>query len=237
MSNMGSRVLIYGGKGALGSVLVNHFKSMKSWVASVDLVPNEDADFNLILSESTLQGQSDQLKKLDDELQGSKLDAIFCVAGGWAGGNAASEDFVKSCHSMAMQSMWTSVLASELSSKHLKDGGVFTLTGAQPALKGTPGMIGYGMAKAAVHQLVASLAEPNSGLPSDSLVVAILPVTLDTPMNRKFMPNADHSTWTPLQFIAELFANWCSGVERPANGSLLQLFTKDGSTSVVPAEK
>ena len=37
------------------------------------------------------------------------------------------------------------------------------------------GMIGYGMAKAAVHQLVASLAQDNSGLPANSLVAAILP--------------------------------------------------------------
>lgn len=28
-------------------------------------------------------------------------------------------------------------------------------------------------------------------------------VTLDTPMNRKFMPKADFSTWTPLEYIAE----------------------------------
>ena len=37
--------------------------------------------------------------------------------------------------------------------------------GAKPALAGTPGMIGYGMAKAAVHQLVKSLAAKKSGLP------------------------------------------------------------------------
>lgn len=64
-------------------------------------------------------------------------------------------------------------------------------------------MIGYGLAKAAVHQLTKSLAEEKSGLPKDSLVVSILPITLDTPMNRKWMPQADHSTWTPLDFIAE----------------------------------
>ena len=37
------------------------------------------------------------------------------------------------------------------------------------------GMIGYGLAKAAVHQLVKSLAAEGSGMPSDSLAVAILP--------------------------------------------------------------
>jgi len=67
----------------------------------------------------------------------------------------------------------------------------------------TSGMIGYGMAKAAVHQLTKSLAAENSGLPPSSLSVAIVPVTLDTPMNRKWMPNADFSTWTPLEFVAE----------------------------------
>ena len=65
-------------------------------------------------------------------------------------------------------------------------------------------MIGYGMAKAAVHQLTKSLAAQGSGLPSGSLVVSILPVTLDTPMNRKWMPKADTSTWTPLEFISRL---------------------------------
>lgn len=36
-------------------------------------------------------------------------------------------------------------------------------------------MIGYGMAKAAVHQLVKSMAAENSGMPNDSNVVAISP--------------------------------------------------------------
>ena len=38
-----------------------------------------------------------------------------------------------------------------------------------------PGMIGYGMAKAAVHQLVQSLASEGSGLPKGVFVTAILP--------------------------------------------------------------
>ena len=37
------------------------------------------------------------------------------------------------------------------------------------------GMIGYGMAKAAVHQLVKSMAASNSGMPNNSIALAILP--------------------------------------------------------------
>jgi len=35
--------------------------------------------------------------------------------------------------------------------------------------------MGYGMAKATVHQLVKSVAADNSGMPKDSTTVAILP--------------------------------------------------------------
>lgn len=44
-----------------------------------------------------------------------------------------------------------------------------------PQVSGFVGMMGYGMAKAAVHQLVKSLAAENSGLPANSSTVAILP--------------------------------------------------------------
>ena len=54
-------------------------------------------------------------------------------------------------------------------------GGLLLLTGAQAALQGTAGMIGYGMAKAAIHQLVSSLGAANSGLPANTSVLAILP--------------------------------------------------------------
>lgn len=38
-----------------------------------------------------------------------------------------------------------------------------------------PGMIGYGMAKGAVHQLCQSLAGKNSGMPPGAAAIAVLP--------------------------------------------------------------
>lgn len=104
---------------------------------------------------------------------------------------------------MLKQSVASSVLASSIASKYLKPGGILVLTGAKAALGPTPGMIGYGLAKAAIHHLTKSLADENGGLPAGAQAVSILPATLDTPMNRKWMPKADTSTWTPLEFIAE----------------------------------
>ncbi|XP_042181561.1 dihydropteridine reductase isoform X2 [Oncorhynchus tshawytscha] len=153
-----NRVLVYGGRGALGSKIVQHFKSKGWWVASIDIVANEEANANVLvkLSESFTEQAGQVTADVAQLLGDQKVDAILCVAGGWAGGNCSSK-----------------------------------------------GMVGYGMAKAAVHQLCQSLAGEDSGMPHGGVAVAILPVTLDTPMNRKFMPDADFGSWTPLEYISE----------------------------------
>ena len=198
-------------------------------VADANILVNRDADF--------VAQEAQVLTAVKEALSDNKLDAVICVAGGWAGGNAA-KDLAKNTDLMIKQSVWSSVISATVASQFLKEGGVLTLTGAKPALAATPGMIGYGMAKAAVHQLTKSLAASGSGLPDNSLVVSILPITLDTPMNRKWMPKADVTTWTPLEFVAELFHTWIQNpADRPVNGSFLQLVTKDSKTELVIADE
>ncbi|XP_042668283.1 dihydropteridine reductase isoform X2 [Centrocercus urophasianus] len=184
------RVLVYGGRGALGSQCVQYFKSRNWWVASIDLSENEEASASVVVrAAESFTEQAEQVTAEIGKLLGEeKVDAILCVAGGWAGGSAKAK--------------W---------------------------------MVGYGMAKGAVHQLCQSLAGANSGLPSGSAAVAILPVTLDTPANRKSMPDADFSSWTSLEFIAETFYDWITGKNRPNSGSLIQVITAKGKTELVPA--
>ncbi|PIK35873.1 putative dihydropteridine reductase [Apostichopus japonicus] len=201
---------------------------------SVDLFPNEDANANIIITKTDVwtEQETEVGGKIEEALKEEKLDAILCVAGGWAGGNAASKALVKNSDLMFKQSVWSSVIAANLASKHLKEGGLLQLTGAKASLDGgTPGMMGYGMAKAAVHQLVKGLAMEGSGLPANTTALAICPVTLDTPNNRKFMKEADFSTWTSMEYVSELLFNWSSGVSRPQPGALVQLVTKDNQTS------
>ncbi|TMS32741.1 hypothetical protein L596_000546 [Steinernema carpocapsae] len=229
------RVLVYGGKGALGSVIVDYFKAKQFWTVSVDLRENEKADASVVVDPAKTweQQEHDILALLKTTLEAEKLDAIFCVAGGWAGGSAASVDMIKNADLMWKQSVWSSAISARIAAEHLKEGGIIQLTGAAPAVAGTPGMIGYGMAKAAVQQLTKSLAAKGSGLPEGACSLAILPVTLDTPMNRKWMPKADFGTWTTLEYVAESLHKWTTDVNgRPESGSLLKLETTEGNTIV-----
>lgn len=93
-------------------------------------------------------------------------------------------------------------------------------------------MIGYGLSKAAVHQLIKSLAGDNSGLPKDTLCVGLLPVTMDTVVNRQMMPQADISAWTPTKYIAEILFKWSIGKDRPKNGSLVRFVTQNFNTNI-----
>ncbi|GMS96807.1 hypothetical protein PENTCL1PPCAC_18982 [Pristionchus entomophagus] len=230
------RVLVYGGKGALGSALVQSFKSRGYWVLSVGDNEKADAFVSVPKECSTIQDQekhvlSEVARKLPE---GGKLVGILCVAGGWAGGNASKDTMVASADLMMRQSVWPALIAARLAALHLAPTGLLQFTGAAAAVSGTPGMIGYGLAKAAVHQLTASLAGTKSGLPSGATVIALLPATLDTPMNRKWMPKADVSGWTSLSWISDLLHSFVSNPEsRPESGTLIKLETANGETTTV----
>jgi len=231
---MSGRVVVYGGRGALGAAIVTTFKESGWWVANVDMKTSEVADENILVEgDSWGQQEENVCGSVSAALNGEKLDAVICMAGGWAGGSPASKDFIKNSDLMWRSSVWPASISASLAAQHLRDGGMVVLPGAAPAVGGTPGMAGYGMAKAAVHQLTQSLAVKGSGMPDNSLAVAILPITLDTPMNRKWMAKADKSTWTPLEFVSSLLLKWASGESRPESGSLIKLVTKEGDTSLV----
>jgi len=235
--SLAGRVIVYGGKGGLGSHLVSHFKSKQFWVLSIGKSANEEADANCIVEalDSWTEQEAQVLAAVETAAGEEKFDAILCVAGGWAGGSAKAKSFLKNADLVWKQSVWTSSIAVRLAVKHLKESGFVALSGALPCVEGTPGMMGYGMAKAAVHQLTKSLTIPEkAGLPAGSVSLAILPTTLDTPNNRKWMPEADTSTWTSLSFVADLFEKWTLGADRPSSGTLVQIVTSAGNTMVKP---
>jgi dihydropteridine reductase len=169
-------ILVYGGRGALGSYCVKHFRELNYNVLSIDIAANKEAHSSIIVDASdSFELQSARaLDSLEHALGGSRIKAVLCVAGGWAGGNALSPDFISSTDQMLRSSVWPAAISTAAAARHLEEGGLLVLTGSSACLSGTPGMLGYGMAKAALHQLTTSLACPDAGLPTGAVVSAIL---------------------------------------------------------------
>ncbi|XP_043112423.1 dihydropteridine reductase-like [Puntigrus tetrazona] len=168
-----NRVLVYGGKGALGSACVHYFKSKGWWVASIDVVANEEANANVLvkLCESFTDQAAQVTSDVATLLGENKVDAIICVAGGWAGGNCNSKELYKNSDMMWKQSVWTSTISSHLASLHLKPGGLLTLAGAKASLEGTPGRVKASipiLLRCVVHWKIRCKCIFSTGLPEDS---------------------------------------------------------------------
>ena len=165
---------MYGGRGALGSDIVAKFKQVCEnilasvvldnepsyqggwWVANIDIKTNAEADANVLVEGDSWQSQEQCVTSgVASAIGEDKLDAVICVAGGWAGGSPASKDFIKNSEAMWRSSVWPASISASLAASHLKEGGMVILPGAAPAVAGTPGMAGYGMAK--VSQMTTEL--------------------------------------------------------------------------------
>jgi NAD(P)-dependent dehydrogenase (short-subunit alcohol dehydrogenase family) len=102
------------------------------------------------------------------------------------------------------------------------DGGRIVNVGSKPALVPTGGMTGYATAKAAVHALTVSLSEE---LAAERIWVnAVIPSTMDTPANRKAMPNADFEKWPKVSEVAATIAFLASPQNAVTRGALVPVY-------------
>jgi len=143
-------------------------------------------------------------------------------------------------YEMNVRSTWA---AAKLSVNHLSPNGLLVFTGSSSSLSPTPSMLSYGSSKSSVHHIVSSLAaltdtnntdktDKTDALPPQTKVIGILPTTLDTPSNRRSMPNSDFSSWTTTETISERLFDWASGKEPVVNGRLYVFETINGNTFV-----
>ena len=85
-----------------------------------------------------------------------------------------------------------------------------------------PGEVGMGLytaAKAGLNALIQSIAQEVR--PYNINVNALLPTIIDTPANRREMPDRDHSTWVTPVTLVNLAAMLFSDTADQVNGSLI----------------
>ncbi|MBH67976.1 MAG: hypothetical protein CMM58_06460 [Rhodospirillaceae bacterium] len=155
-----------------------------------------------------------------------KLDCVISTVGGFAFESIENGTF-ETWQIMNKINVETSFNIAKAASSEMLSGskGAIVLTGALAALNAPAGMAAYSSAKAAVMRLTESL--------SDELklkgirVNAVLPSIIDTPKNRKEMPDADFSLWVSPEevadvmiFLASDYAKGVTGALVPVNGKV-----------------
>mmetsp|Transcript_34213 Transcript_34213/g.69949 ORF Transcript_34213/g.69949 Transcript_34213/m.69949 type:complete len:259 (+) Transcript_34213:140-916(+) len=251
-------ILVVGGAGCLGRAMLRRFAKHGSAI-SVDLAESPEATQSVVVvgeGGSCSQTSVAAADKVAAALLSCGLDSvetIVCTAGAWAGGSVASEEGLQAVDSMWQANVQSAVTTAHLATRFLGTNGLVVFSGAGAALGPTPGMAGYGVAKAATHQLASSLAasvetsvERQGGdLPFGASVATLLPNVIDTPANRQAMPDADFSVWASPDDIADMVFSWSqevrqgaggvdaakANVARPQNGAFLRLVTENWKTS------
>ena len=147
------------------------------------------------------------------------IDALLNIAGGFVW--QTTDDAAPAWDRMFALNLTTALNASRAALPHLKASveGRIVNVGANGALKAAAGMGAYGASKSAVHRLTEALAEE---LKDTSVTVnAVLPSILDTPQNRKDMPDADPAKWVRPSDLAGVMLFLASPASRAITGALI----------------
>ncbi|RQS65944.1 SDR family NAD(P)-dependent oxidoreductase [Burkholderia sp. Bp8963] len=165
------------------------------------------------------------VQALDDVHQTfGRLDALLNIAGAFAWETVADGD-AATWDRMYELNVKTALNASKAALPHLLRGssGRIVNIGAGAALRAGPGMGAYAAAKAGVARLTEALAAElrDTGV----TVNAIAPSIIDTPQNRKDIPDADFTRWVQpheiaatIAFLLSADAQAIRGATIPVNG-------------------
>ncbi|TRO97116.1 SDR family NAD(P)-dependent oxidoreductase [Glycocaulis profundi] len=147
------------------------------------------------------------------------VDALVCIAGGFVWETIADGAF-ETWQNMFDANLKTALAASLAALPRLPDGaGRIVMIGAAAAQPAGTGMGAYAASKSAVARLVESLADELK--PRKINVNAVLPSIIDTPANRRDMPDADPSDWVGPSAIADVIGFLVSNRSRAITGALI----------------
>jgi NAD(P)-dependent dehydrogenase (short-subunit alcohol dehydrogenase family) len=154
------------------------------------------------------------------------LWASIHTAGGFAGGAIAATSLA-TFREMLDTNAVTAFLCCREAVKKIRatpnaPGGRIVNVASKPAVTPAPNLTAYAASKAAVASLTLTLSEELA--PEKIWVNAVLPSTMDTPANRKAMPNADVNKWPKVDEVAAIIAFLASPQNTVTRGALVPVY-------------
>lgn len=203
--------LVTGGTGGLGAAVVQRLlndgrRVVVPWVAQAELERVEACEGLELLQADLFDPDSvRRVVALAAGDAGAPLHGLVNLVGGFAAGGRVHETAFDDFQRQFELNLRPTYLVTQAVLPHLVHGGGGSIVcvGTRAALQPFPGAAGYIASKAAVIAFAQAVAVEYR----DELVRcnAILPSVIDTPGNRKSMPNADHARWvTPAQIAGEI---------------------------------
>ncbi|UCF63604.1 MAG: SDR family NAD(P)-dependent oxidoreductase [bacterium] len=228
-------IIVTGGTGDLGQALIGelikngasvftNFRDQSKFTTLKKSIGNSSHLFGMKTSLMEQAEVNSFFEKSRDIFK--RLDAFFHIMGGfWMGPELAdtSWDDWKFMMDLNLNSTFLCTKAAFKIMKAQCSGRIFTIS-AKTAEEFPPQMGAYVISKSGVLALTRVLA--NEGKQYNIQANAILPSILDTPANRKSMPDADVNQWVTPKTIARLLVQMCRPESQAVSHSYIKVFGK-----------
>jgi NAD(P)-dependent dehydrogenase (short-subunit alcohol dehydrogenase family) len=228
MNFTGRQVVVTGGTGALGRAVVAALIKAGAQ-CHVSYLHEAEAQSFPHKQNVTLHAVGDLAEEtVVAKLYGAvpKLWASIHLAGGFAAQSIVDTDKAKLMQQVDMNFVACFLCCRAAVKAMGQGGGRIVNVAARPALewRSGSGMVAYASSKAAVAAMTVALSEE---VAKDGILVnAVAPSILDTPANRKSIPNADFSAWPKVEEVAATIAFLASPDNAVTRGGVIPVYGK-----------
>lgn len=226
-----SVVLVTGGAGNVGRAVTRAFLEAGARVVvpfykhegttALDPIRQEfGARVHTIALDLTTERGADQALQQTVEW-GGRVDAVAHLVGGYSGGQRLADTPIEVWDRMMDLNLKSAWLVARSALPHMlrQGGGSLVFVSSRAARQERAGQAAYAVSKSALLTLVEAIAEEYSG--EGIRAYAVLPGTVDTEANRRAMPDADRSGWTPPEEIARAIVSLASRENPAASGEAI----------------
>jgi NAD(P)-dependent dehydrogenase (short-subunit alcohol dehydrogenase family) len=224
-------VFITGASGGVGKTVTERFLASSATVigASRKISAEEFPSPNFTAMPVDFTSDAAVRAAVDSLVQThGRLDVLVHVLGGFAGGKSVAETEDATWNQMRDLNLNAAFYVLRAAIPHLRKAGRGRIVaiGSLTATAPHAGLGAYVTFKSALSTLVQTVAAENQ----DAGVTAnvILPGTMDTPANRKAMPNSDFSKWLKTESVAELAFFLAEETAAHTNGAVIPIDGPNG---------
>ena len=223
-------VIITGGNGNLGTAVTKEFLNKNYRVVATVSSENARSGFQVHPNLDIMVVNLTNEKETHDFVQASiqkygTIDSALLLVGGFAMGGLA-ETSGEDLRSQITLNFETAYNVTRPLFEHLTKNkrGKIIFIGARPALNPVQGkgLIAYSLSKSLLFKLSEFLNEAAKG--TNVTVSVVVPSTLDTPLNRKSMPEVNPENWVKPSEVAETLEFLISDTSNALRETVLKMY-------------